>query len=321
MAGISVQACISLILQHIGGVPLVGAIKSSIEGANPAKQIMGVGSFSLPSLNMISSALDGAGLNDMLGDVFQNPIGDITGDLTSSLTDVTDDLESTFVSLSEVEGGMLRSIKGEFAGKISLEQIDSLKENLANLGSSMPGLTDLTNKISGVTAPTFEQIGDFGLQQVASVTMSFDAIADKIPEALISQVGGLKESISGHLDSITAPLNTSAQLTSAKNLVNNLVSSLTSASNSTGVTSIVNSTISSLTSTNTSINSIVDTSKSTMSAFMTASQGVGFVSTVSGVLESGSIKSQELIKKITNPTVLQQVEDGIELQKEYNESV
>lgn len=317
MAGISVQTCISLILQHIGGIPLQGAFKSVIEGSPPAKQI-GIGSFSLPSLNMLSSALDGASMGSMLGDVFENPIGSITDNLGSSITDVTGDLESTFVeSTIGADNVLIRTVKSEFASKISLSQIDSLKSTLGNLGSSIPSLTDLTNKISGVTMPSFEVEGDFGLPQVTSITSSFESLAEKIPDSLNAQVGGLRESLGGHLDSITAPLNLGSTLTSANSLVNGLVSSLTGASNAGSVTSIINSATSAITTTRNTVDDNVDTSKSTMLSLIKGAQAISYVDNVSSALDSGSTKNQQFLSKVVKPSAMTQIKEGIEAQKNY----
>ena len=315
MSGISAQACISLILQYVGGVPLIGGLKTSIEGCPPAKQILGAGSFSLPSLNILSSALGGAGVGSMLGSVFQNPLGAISSDLTSSLSGTFSGLESSFVDVGL--DNITRSIKPEFLGKISLTQLDSLKLNIAGLSDSMPTFTDLTDKISGVSLPTYDQIGDFGLQQVASVTSSFDALVDKIPVELDSQIGGLKSAIGGHLDSITAPLNTLPELTDTHSLVSNLIANISNASNPSLASSIINSTISSVTGTKALIDSRVLTSKSTMNTFMNASQAIAQVSTVNSVLQSDSTRAQDFINQVTKPIAMSQIKDGIELQKKY----
>lgn len=317
MAGISVKTCISLILQHIGGIPLQGATKSLVEGVPPAKQI-GIGSFSLPSLEMLSSALDGASMGSMLGDVFQNPIGSVTENLGSSITSVTSNLESTFVeSTVGADNALIRTVKSQFASKISLQQIDSLKSTLGNLNSSIPSLTDLTNKISGVTMPSFEIEGDFGLPQVTSITSSFESLAEKIPDSLNEQVGGLRESLGGHLDSITAPLNLGNTLSSTNDIINGLVSSLTNASNAGSAASIINSATSTITATRNTVDDSVDTSKSTMSSLINGAQAIAYVDSVSSAIDSGSTKNQQFLSKVVKPSAMTQIKEGIEAQKNY----
>ena len=314
MAGISAQACISLILQHIGGIPLIGAMKTSVEGCPPARQILGAGAFSLPALSMVQAAIGGAGIGSMLGTVFQNPLAAISSNLTSSLSGTFNGLESSFVEISE---DLTRSIKPEFINKISLTQVDSLKLNIAGLSDSMPTFTDLTNKISGVALPTFDQAGDFGLQQVAAVTSSFDSLANNIPTELDLQTGGLKAAIGGHLDNIIAPLNTLPQLTDINSVVSNLVANISNAQSPASASSIITSALSNVSGTKSFIDGTVLTSKSTMNTFMNASQAISQASVVNSALQGDSTRSQNFITQITKPTALTQIRAGIELQKKY----
>lgn len=317
MSGISASTCISLILQHIGGIPLMGTFRTITEGSPLAKQLGG-SAFSIPSLSMLSGALNGIPAASMLTSTFQNPIGDITSNLTSSITSVTSNLEATFVTeLSNVTGQLERAIKPEFANVISLDQLDSLKENMGNLSGSIPSLEDITDKMSGVKMPTFEDGLDFGMQQVASITTSFDTLASRIPAELDAQVGGLKQSIGEHLDNIAAPLNTGVPLSNVNDITNNLVNSLTSATSANEVAAIINSANSSFSDTKSLIDGAINTSKSTMNTFVEGARVIGQVDVISGTIQGGSDRSKEFVNMITKPEAMQQIKDGVELQKKY----
>lgn len=318
MAGISAQTCINLILQHIGGIPLKPTNTALVEGSPVTKQL-GMAGYSLPGLETLQGAFNGASTESLLGNVFQNPVGALSDTVAAVATTAQSAIETAFVTTStvidEITGlpTTIREVGGALAGKISLAEIDALKANVGELASSMPSYKDLTDKISGVKLPNYETAGEFGLQQVVAVQGSYENLAKSIPADLDAQVGGLSGAITDNLGKITQPLNLGDSLSSTNTVLNSMVAQLESVApqGSAAVANKYNELMNTVTATKNLVNGSVTQSKSVMGTFVNGSQAMGYVETASGGLMSGSGMTTSLINQVVKPTPLTQMKDGI----------
>lgn len=319
MAGISAEHCVSLILQHIGGIPLKPTSTALVEGSPVTKQLGGVAT-SIPGVEMMSGALNGLSTESMLPNVFQNPVGNLSAGLNTSLTSQISNLESTFVeTVSSInpETGLetiTRQVKAEYPN-ISLDQIDNLKSQMQTCSANIPAYQDFTDKMSGVKVPSNATVNDFGFQQVATVTSSYESVAANIPEELDQRVGGLSNSITNHLNTITSPLYQEENLTTTKTSVDSVVDNLIKA-NAVGpsaVSATYANTSNSLNIGNDAIVNSVSNSKSVMNTFISGMTGVGYIATVAGTTSSAQTApiANSLVEKVTKPVPLQQIKDSI----------
>lgn len=316
MAGISAQQCVSLILSNIGGIPLQGAATTTIEGSPPAKQIGGA-AFSIPGMDMLQGAFNGLSADSLTSTLFNNPIATAATSLAATASSAVSNLENTFVTMvpsgiiDPITGleGEMRAIKTEFADKMSLSQLDSLKTNLSSLSAESLSVKSLTDKISGVAVPDFAN-GEFGFQQVASVTTSYEGISQQIPTSL-DKTYNMKSAIGGHLDNITAPLNLAPSMTSTKSSVDSLIVDL-----QTGKVSIANAN-SQYSSATSMYAAQRTTSISTMNTFMEGSKAMSYVSTVAGIVGASSTgaipRANSFVNQVVQPTKIAQIQDGIAL--------
>ena len=268
---------------------------------------------------MLQGSLEGLNPADMLGNVFENPMGSLT-DALGSVADVAQGaLESAFVVVSSVTDPLtglvteVREIGGELAGKLSLEQLDGLKDSIASLSDSLPSYKDLTDKISGVALPDFTQVGDFGLQQVVAIQGSFENLANSIPSELNAQVGDLSSAITDNLGKITEPLNLGSVLDNATSVIDSAVAQLQSvaAQGAGAVQTMYTEIINTVTSAQGLVTGTVAESKSVMGTFINGSQAMGYVESASGALMGGSSMSSGLINQVVKPTPLAQMKEGI----------
>lgn len=318
MAGISAQTCINLILQHIGGIPLKPTNTALVEGSPVTKQL-GMAGYSLPGLETLQGAFNGASTESLLGNVFQNPVGGAIDTLSDSVTSAAGAIENAFVTTSididpitglETE---IRSVSGALAGKISIEEIDALQTSLQDLGGVMPDYKTFTDKMAGVKLPNYETAGDFGLQQVVAVQGSYENLASRIPADLDAQVGGLSGAITDNLGKITQPLNLGESLSSTSSFLDTVVSQLESVApqGSAAVGRKYDEIMDLVASTKSLVNTSVNQSRSVMGTFVNGSQAMGYVETASGGLMGGSGMTTSLINQVVKPTPLAQMKDGI----------
>lgn len=330
-ASIAKSVCLSL----IGGIPLMGTMKSFTEGAPVAKQLGGAASFSMPSLSMLKDSLSGMNPEAMLGKVFENPMGNLTSAIGDKLANLPSTLESTFVEMipngipDPVTGleGTMRAIKSGF-GNLSLESLDGLKTSLSGMAPSLDNFKDITDKISGVKLPTygnFDNIDmkDFGMPQVSAVMGSFTQLTSKIPTDLDGLAGGVKNLVETNLDTIIKPINSGTQLADINNSLTGLVSNLQSAASGSGNLS-VSSIISSATDGKAYLDSTYANSRETMSRFVEGGKTMGYVDVVSSTMDpdgGATAKTKGYVTAITKPTVMTQIQEGITRYKqEYNQN-
>lgn len=207
MSYVSVEQCIGLILSHIGGIKLIGSINTFANYTKVARQLTG-GGFSLPGMDMLTDGLGGMSIDGMLSGTFTNPLSDGISGLTSSIPTTISSLTSSLGSFSDVTGnftgGMLslsqvNSLTGALNGS-SLSSVLNVETGLYNLVTSggttgllgsLPNLSDITNKLSGVTMPDFTSVTDFGMDQMLSVSNGFGGI------------GEVAKNLSGSITSLT----------------------------------------------------------------------------------------------------------------------
>lgn len=318
MAGISAATCISLILQHIGGIPLKPTNTALVEGSPVTKQ-MGMAGYSLPGLQTLQGSLNGQSTSSLLGNVFQNPVGAISDGLSTVTAAAPAALETAFVttttSLDPITGlpVTVREVSGGLEGKLSLAQIDALKSSITSLNGDLPEYKSLTDKMSGVALPNYETSGDFGLQQVVAVQSSYENLANNIPAELNAQVGDLSGAINTNLNKITEPLNLGPSLTNTNLVLETAVAQLQAVSpqGPAAVLNKYNEIMNTVATTQSLVNGTVAESKYVMGTFVNGSQAVGYVETASGALMGGPSMSNTLINRVVKPTPLAQMKEGI----------
>lgn len=193
MAGISKAACIGLILKYIGGLPLVPALRTWIEGSMPAKQI-GIPTMGLTGLTAFNSVLNGASLDSIVGNVFQNPIADLTANVTSSVN-------SAITSVTSLVGDGV-------TGALSAAQGELLNDALNQLKTENLNLESLTNKISGVELPNYlDYASEFGIQEVASVMNTAQGLTDSLATEVNDYLGDFTGKLNSTVSEIVEPLN------------------------------------------------------------------------------------------------------------------
>lgn len=193
MAGITKAACIGLILKYIGGLPLIPALRTRVEGAMPAKQI-GIPFMGLSGLSAFTSVLNGVSVDSIVGNVFQNPIADLTGSLTSSIGE-------SMSRVNELVGDGVTGVLTSVQGTAISDALNSLKSETLNLES-------LTDKISGVKLPNYSDFAsEFGLQEVSSVMGMAENLKTSISTQVDQYLGNFTEKLDDTISKITEPLN------------------------------------------------------------------------------------------------------------------
>lgn len=330
-ANIAKSVCLSL----IGGVPLMGTVKSFTEGAPVAKQLGGAASFSMPSLNMVTDALGGMNPEAMLGKVFENPMGSLTSAIGDKLSSLPATLESTFVELvpdgivdplTGLEGTM-RAIKAEYSN-LDLASLDGLKNSVSGMVPSVSNFSDITDKISGVKLPTygtFDNIDmkDFGMPQVASIAGSFDSLSAKIPSDLDGLAGGVKNLINTKLDTIVAPINSGTQLSSLDGNLTSLVSDLQAYGSGASGAKPLGTITGAISDGKSFMDTTYTNSRETMSRFVEGSKTLGYVDIVSSnmAVDDGNLRNKAFVTSITKPSVMTQIQEGIAREKAANSQV
>lgn len=327
MAGISVSQCISIVLSKIGGIPLKGASTSFVEGAPNAKQLAGAMK-TLPGLSTLSSVLQGGSITAALGNTFQNPIAAASATLGGSITSAVPGIQSLAGTFDPITGGFS-------GGKLSLEQVNSLtsKLNGSTLGSvldpvtgeysmvsnpgtggiqnSLGGLTDLTDKMSGVKLPNYEQEGDFGFQQYTSMQSAFDSMKSEIPDTLDAEAGGVKSVIDAKLVDLSSPLNTSSTITSTNDTVSTLVADLNNLSGA-ELEAKIASVETQLGAADAEISTSVTRSKTAMTNMVNASDAASYIAVASGVVRTGETgEIATTIDKVVKPAARARIETDV----------
>lgn len=327
MAGISVSQCISIVLSKIGGIPLKGASTSFVEGAPNAKQLAGAMT-TLPGLSTLSSVLQGGSITSALTSSFQNPIAAVSSTLGSSITSAVPGVQSLAGTFDPITGGFS-------GGKLSLEQVNSLTSKLngstlggvldpvtgeysmvsipgsGGISNSLGGLTDLTDKMSGVKLPNYEIEGDFGFQQYTSMQSAYENMKNEIPPALDTEAGGVKDVIASKLTDLSSPMNTEPTLTSTNSTVSSMVSDLNSLSGPALDAKVAELELQ-LGASETEITTSVTKSKSAMTNMINASDAVSYIAVASGAIrtkETGELGTT--IDKVVKPDVRARIESDI----------
>lgn len=216
MAGISVQHCISLILKYIGGMPQIPNIRTITEGTLLPKY-NGFGSFSSLGVGQLNSILGGLDPSAALGEVFQNPVGDVTLELETSISDAA----------SAVPG--LSSIG------VSAESISNLTDKLTSLTESIGNYSNITSVLSGVSDANFDLTGQglktFDFSSALSGITSLQILKNTVPLDLQANVVGFSENVDNCLNSIISPLQQGDYVGDINDYVSNLVSNIQSSVN------------------------------------------------------------------------------------------
>lgn len=320
MAGISVQQCINLIMQHIGYQKVGPTFKEMTDGTAPVKQL-GMGSFSTvgtTGLSSFNSVLNGASIDSVAGNIMQNPIASAASGLTGSVTSGL----STMQSLA----GNFDPMSGSFSGgKFSLEQVNAMTSKLngstltstlnpstglyslqttigtGGISSGVTNLLDHTDKMAGLKTPNYENIGEFGFSQMMSTQTSIDRFTSQIPKGMDTY--NLGSQLTTKANQITAPLEMAPTLLSTKTSLDQ-ISSLNALSGS-ALTTKYNSILSNLTTTESSINGVVTTSKNSMTSVINASEATALPAQIASISSNdSSTKALGLLTKVVQPTKL-----------------
>lgn len=320
MAGISVQQCINLILNHIGWQKVIPTFKITSDGTSPVKQI-GLGSFAgIGSMGMssINSVLNGASIDSIASNYMQNPIAGVASQLTSAIPGAAGSLQSM--------AGTFDSVTGTWSGgKFSLEQVNAMTQKLngstltstldpvtglysastqlgtGGLSNGLTSLLDHTDKMSGLKIPDYEKVGEFGFSQMMTTKMSIDNFTSEIPKGMDTY--NLTGQLSAKVTAITAPLETGPALLSAKSTVAD-ISSLNSLSG-TALTNKYNSIMTGLTAANNSTSGVVSASQNAMTAVVNASQAAALPSQISSLSTSDLKQSTStLLNKVVKPSAM-----------------
>ena len=310
MSGISAQECVNLILQYIGGVPISGAIKTSVEGSPVAKQAAG-GSMSIPGLSAIKNALSGMPAATALSSTFTNPMAIATVQTSSQATALVSATESTWVTTMEIHPGLVtRDVIPSLTGKATIEQVDTLQASLTSLSDACSAHKTFSDNLSGCRVPDYG-LGEFGLQQLAATTGSFGSLADKIPASLDQAVGGVKTAINDALSATIKPLNMGSTYSEAASVLSTAMTDV--ANGPPGTIDAVNSRITGLVA---SITGTMTDASTAMSRFKESAIASSYVATATGLLTANSTTSASLADMCVQPEARTQILEGVDVFKQ-----
>lgn len=190
--GLSASAVKKIVLGLIGGSPIMGAVKSKVEGSPLMKQLGGGG-----GLGGISGGLSGVlssvpGLENLksmtnLSSIIQNPVGDIVNQVQGALS------------------GNLASLSG-----LNIPNIDNLKDTMMSSIQSVTDFKSLTERLTGISS-----LGDgIGLSDIV------DLIKDN-PNFSLSDFtgplssGNILEDLQGRIDNIVSQVTSGVLSASA----------------------------------------------------------------------------------------------------------
>lgn len=301
MGGMSYAAVLALILQKIGGIPLLGAMRVIAEGSPVAKQSLMSGLVGLvPGASLLSAALGGGGLGAIasnLSSAFTNPIGAITdavsGVGTGSISSVVDSLASaagtglvTYAQITTLT--TLLNGRSYSAGDGTYSTVTS--NHLAN---SLPPFTTLTNNMSGVTAPNIGSetanvsvINTINFPQVVStLSMLHDSKANVSP--IIDTTYGVTTKVNNTINTIVEPFsnNTTANLTSMATILSNLEANAVAGHLT---STMIDNAVTALTGHKTLVENLVTSTVSTFTVSQAAMDAANYISSAHSTLSAVS---------------------------------
>jgi len=282
------NAIIRLILKYIGGTPLTPATRTVVEGSATLRQMSLPGG--LMGLVGMSGILDGIPIDGVLGNIVQNPLSSVTDLASSTLGDVAADLTS---QLSSVLPTQLTEITG----------------SITDLSSSISSLASHTDLMSGLSLPSYETIGQFGLHDMTSVISGVDQLTKALPDSLGSFKTELLTKLETHVQDITAPLSMADRVSEINQSIQTIKGELVAAAGTAAYDALHTAAVDKINGYKSEIDTVISNSTGAMARITEASHATALVSNTTSLINSDSPRVQALLKDVVQPAALKQLQN------------